>query len=94
LRQGLNRGAAGYKTLLGNEKKSQRTEREAASGATRAAPLMAAFGALAGVLVGTVITGIGSHFQLRFGDIYGNTFSEMHISNAIFFKFSVWKLIL
>jgi len=49
---------------------------------------MAAFGALAGVVIGGVITAIGSHYPLRMGDLYGNTFSEMPLSNAIFFQFS------
>ena len=49
---------------------------------------LAAFGALAGVIVGGILTGIGSNFPLRMGDLYGNTFSEMPLSNAIFFVFS------
>jgi putative ABC transport system permease protein len=49
---------------------------------------LAAFGALAGVIIGGLITGIGSHFPIRMGDLYGNTFSEMPLSNAIFFTFS------
>jgi putative ABC transport system permease protein len=49
---------------------------------------LAAFGALAGVIIGGIITGIGSHFPIRMGDLYGNTFSEMPLSNAIFFVFS------
>ena len=54
---------------------------------------MAAFGALAGVLVGATITAIGSYYPFRMGDLYGNTFSEMPLSNAIFFEFSGWKLL-
>ena len=49
---------------------------------------LAAFGALAGVIIGGIITYIGSYFPLRMGDLYGNTFSEMPLSNAIFFDFS------
>ena len=49
---------------------------------------LAAFGALAGVIVGGIICGIGSNFPIRMGDMYGNTFSEMPMSNAIFFVFS------
>jgi putative ABC transport system permease protein len=49
---------------------------------------LAAFGALAGVIVGGLIAGIGSRFPIRMGDLYGNTFSEMPLSNAIFFSFS------
>jgi len=50
--------------------------------------IMAAFGALAGVIAGGIICGIGSIYPIRFGDLYGNTFSEMPMSNAIFFAFS------
>jgi putative ABC transport system permease protein len=49
---------------------------------------MAAFGALAGVIVGGVVAGIGSYFPLRMGDMYGNTFSEMPMGNAVFFLLS------
>ena len=49
---------------------------------------LAVFGAFAGVIIGGIITGIGSYFPLRMGDLYGNTFSEMPLSNAIFFDFS------
>ena len=49
---------------------------------------LAAFGALAGVIVGGLIAGIGSNYPIRMGDLYGNTFSEMPLSNAIFFQFS------
>jgi putative ABC transport system permease protein len=48
---------------------------------------LAALGAFAGVIVGGIITGIGSNFPVRMGDLYGNTFSEMPLSNAIFFQF-------
>jgi putative ABC transport system permease protein len=49
---------------------------------------LATFGALAGIIIGGLITGIGANFPLRMGDLYGNTFSEMPLSNAIFFVFS------
>ena len=49
---------------------------------------MAAFGALAGVIVGGLVAGIGSNYPLRMGDLYGNTFSEMPMGNAVFFSFS------
>jgi len=49
---------------------------------------LAAFGALAGVIVGGSIAGIGSYFPIRMGDLYGNTFSDMPMSNAIFFSFT------
>jgi len=54
---------------------------------------MAAFGALAGVIIGGIITGIGSHFPIRMGDMYGNTFSEMPLSSAIFFEFRIGILL-
>jgi putative ABC transport system permease protein len=53
---------------------------------------MAAFGALAGVLVGAVVVGIGAYYPLRLGDLYGNTLGEMPLGNAIFFQFSAAKL--
>jgi putative ABC transport system permease protein len=54
---------------------------------------LAAFGAVIGVFVGGMITFIGQNFPLRMGDLYGNTFSDMPMSNAIFFQFSVRRLI-
>jgi putative ABC transport system permease protein len=54
---------------------------------------LAAFGALAGVIVGGLITGIGSNFPIRLGDLYGDTFSEMPLSNAIFFGFNFFILV-
>ena len=53
---------------------------------------MASFGALAGVIVGGLIAGLGSQYPIRMGDLYGNTFSEMPMSNAIFFEFSFFIL--
>ena len=50
---------------------------------------MAAFGALAGVIIGGLIAGIGSNYPLRMGDLYGNTFSEMPLSDAVFFEFRI-----
>ena len=49
---------------------------------------MAAFGALTGVIIGGLITGIGSNYPIRMGDLYGNTFSELPMSQSIFFAFS------
>jgi len=49
---------------------------------------LAAFGALVGVIIGGLISGIGSSYPIRMGDLYGSTFSEMPMSNAIFFVFS------
>jgi putative ABC transport system permease protein len=54
---------------------------------------LAAIGALLGVVLGGVITGIGQHFPIRMGDLYGNTFSDMPLSNALFFSFNIGKLI-
>jgi len=54
---------------------------------------LAALGAFAGVIIGAVITGIGTNFPIRMGDFYGNTFSEMPLSNAIFFQFRPFILI-
>jgi putative ABC transport system permease protein len=49
---------------------------------------LAAIGALAGVIAGGLVAGIGQYFPIRMGDMYGNTFSEMPLSNSIFFMFS------
>jgi len=49
---------------------------------------MAAFGALAGVLIGGIITGALSNYPVRLMEQFGSQFSEMPLSNAIFFKFS------
>jgi putative ABC transport system permease protein len=54
---------------------------------------MAAFGALAGVIIGGAVAGIGSFYPLRMGDLYGNTFSEMPMGNAVFFQFSPFILL-
>jgi putative ABC transport system permease protein len=54
---------------------------------------LAAFGAIAGVIIGGVIAGIGSVYPIRMGDMYGNTFSEMPLGNAIFLEFSPFILI-
>ena len=54
---------------------------------------LAAIGALAGVIVGGLIAGVGSNFPIRMGDLYGNTFSDMPLSSAIFFQFSYVSLL-
>ncbi|MCL2832046.1 MAG: ABC transporter permease [Treponema sp.] len=54
---------------------------------------LAAFGALAGVILGGLISGIGSQYPIRMGDLYGNTFSEMPLSNAIFLEFNPFILL-
>ncbi|MDR0444558.1 MAG: FtsX-like permease family protein [Treponema sp.] len=53
---------------------------------------LAAFGALAGVIVGGLITGIGSGFPIRLMDQFGSQFADMPMGNAIFFQFSFGKL--
>jgi len=54
---------------------------------------LAAIGALAGVIAGGLISAIGARFPIRMGDLYGNTFSEMPLSNAIFFQFKIASLV-
>ena len=54
---------------------------------------LAAIGALAGVIIGGIMTGLGSYFPIRMGDLYGNTFSDMPLSNSIFFHFSFGALL-
>jgi putative ABC transport system permease protein len=55
---------------------------------------LAAFGAFCGIIVGGVLSGVGSNFPIRMGDLYGNTFSDMPMSNAIFFSFSYGRLVM
>ena len=50
--------------------------------------ILAALGAFAGVVLGGLLTGIASNFPVRMGDLYGNTFSEMPMGNAVFFEWS------
>jgi len=54
---------------------------------------LAMFGAFAGVIVGGVIAGIGSVYPIRMGDMYGDTFSEMPLGNAIFLGISPFIII-
>ena len=54
---------------------------------------MAAFGALAGVIVGGAIAGIFSEYPIRMGDLYGNTFAEMPMSQSIFMAFKPYLLL-
>ena len=55
--------------------------------------LMASFGALAGVIIGGIIAGVFSVYPIRMGDLYGNTFSEMPMSQTIFTAFRPFLLI-
>ncbi|MCL2792835.1 MAG: FtsX-like permease family protein [Spirochaetaceae bacterium] len=54
---------------------------------------MAAFGAFAGVIVGGIVAGIFSEYPIRMGDLYGNTFAEMPMSQSIFLAFNFFILI-
>ena len=54
---------------------------------------MAAFGALIGTILGGIIAGIFSHYPIRMGDLYGNTFAEMPMSQSIFLAFDFFILI-
>jgi putative ABC transport system permease protein len=54
---------------------------------------LAAFGALAGVILGAAVVGLGTHYPIRFGDMYGDMFSEMPLGNSIFFQFSWVELL-
>ena len=49
---------------------------------------LSAIGALAGVVIGGVITGLLSNYPIMLMEQFGSTFSEMPMSNAIFFQFS------
>jgi len=49
---------------------------------------MAAFGALAGVIIGGTVAAIFSQHPIRIGDVYGNTFAEMPMSQSIFMVFN------
>ena len=49
---------------------------------------MAAFGAFAGIIIGGAIAGIFSQHPIRMGDLYGNTFAEMPMSQSIFLAFN------
>jgi len=53
---------------------------------------LAAFGALFGVCFGGLLTFVLQNFPIRMGDLYGNTFSDLPMSNAIFFEFSVVRI--
>ncbi|MDR2966084.1 MAG: FtsX-like permease family protein [Treponema sp.] len=55
---------------------------------------LAAFGALCGVIVGGLLTGLLANFPIRMGDMYGNTFSDMPMSNTIFFHFTAGRLVM
>ena len=54
---------------------------------------LAAFGALAGVVLGGLLAAIFSQHPIRMGDMYGNTFAEMPMSQSIFMAFDFVMLI-
>ena len=54
---------------------------------------MAAFGALAGVVIGGTMTGLLTNYPFRLMEQFGSQFAEMPLSNAIFFQFSPMILI-
>jgi putative ABC transport system permease protein len=49
---------------------------------------MAAIGALAGVIIGGLLAAVFSQNPIRMGDLYGNTFADMPMSQSIFLAFS------
>jgi len=49
---------------------------------------MAAFGALAGVVLGGSIVAVMAGSPVKFMEYFGNTFADMPMSNAIFFEFN------
>jgi len=54
---------------------------------------LAVLGASAGVIIGGAIACVGSVYPMRFGDMYGDTFSEMPLGNAIFLGISPFIII-
>ena len=53
---------------------------------------LAAIGALCGVIIGGMLTGIMSRFPIRLIDMYKNSLSVMPASNTVFFQFSFQKI--
>jgi putative ABC transport system permease protein len=53
---------------------------------------LAAFGALAGVILGGLGTGIFSKFPIRLMGQFGSMFSDMPMSNVLFFEFNFFIL--
>jgi len=49
---------------------------------------LSAIGALAGVILGGILTGVGQFFPIRWTALTGNTFTEFPASNALFIVFS------
>jgi putative ABC transport system permease protein len=53
---------------------------------------LAALGAFAGLIAGGTLSGILTNFPFRMNDAYGNTYSNMPVSNTIFFQFSISRM--
>jgi len=53
---------------------------------------LACLGALAGVVLGAIVTGIGQFFPLRLLEQYGSSVSEAPMSTALFLVFSFKRL--
>ena len=54
---------------------------------------LSVLGATAGVIIGGTLTGLLSNFPIRVGDLYGNTFADMPLANAIFTQFNPAELL-
>ena len=54
---------------------------------------LAILGAAAGVFIGGLLTGALMSYPIRMGDLYGNTFADIPLSQTIFFHFSAGNLI-
>ena len=54
---------------------------------------LSALGALAGAVLGGIITGVGQFFPIRWTALTGNLFTEFPAANALFMKFSVASII-
>jgi putative ABC transport system permease protein len=53
---------------------------------------LAGIGAFVGVFIGSIIVLVGSHYPLRIMELYGDSFSDMPMGNAIFFQFDLLQL--
>jgi putative ABC transport system permease protein len=55
--------------------------------------ILAVIGAMIGVFLGGGMVGILQNFPFRMMEMYGDQFSEMPVSNTIFFEFSIGRLL-